>query len=422
MEALVRRLAVPLLLAASVSMSSVAWASPQVVYSGNGQCRDIAMTFDTEFTSTTQTLIDTIDSLGIKTTWFFLGDSVRAYPQIVQQVSQRHEIGNHSYSHPDMTTLSAADMHWQLDIARSRIIEVSGQDPRPIWRPPYGSWNNTVARVAEEEGYPYTVLWSIDTRDWAGPSAETIRQRIVNGAFPGAIVLQHGSPRNTVEATRLAVPELKARGYQFVTVSEILGIGRTARDFGGDTYAVQPGDTPAWVAGCHNITAGRLMAYNEVPALWVGWTLKIPHRSEIIICVDGVRQRFDVYPRLVGDRSVAPVRLAERLGATVEWNGTSAIITKGAKRIEVTPGSQTALVNGQPVAMLAPAFEENGRILVPVRFLAEQLGATVAFDGETYTVAIQQPAPTAAPATAPAAEAPAGPPAPGVPAGSQTAH
>ena len=393
MEALVRRLAVPLVLAAALSFSSVADARPQVVYSGNGQCRDIAMTFDTEFTSTTQALIDTIDSLGIKTTWFFLGDSVRAYPQIVQQVSQRHEIGNHSYSHPDMTTLSAADMHWQLDIARSRIIEVSGQDPRPIWRPPYGSWNNTVVAVADEEGYPYTVMWSVDTRDWAGPSAETIRQRIVNGAFPGAIVLQHGSPRNTVEATRLAVPQLRDMGYQFVTVTEILGIDRHLRDFGGDTYLVQPGDQTEQVGRCHNITGARLMAYNEVPELWAGWTLRIPHRDEIIVRVDGERVPFDIYPRLVGARSLAHVRLAERLGATVEWDGTKVIVTHEGKRIEITPGQQMALVDGAPADMLAPAVKEGGRVLVPVRFLAEQLGAAIAWDGATYTVAITRPAP-----------------------------
>jgi peptidoglycan/xylan/chitin deacetylase (PgdA/CDA1 family) len=415
-----RSLVLPLVLAASLLVSSPALARSQVVYSGNSQCRDIALTYDTEFTATTQTLIDTIDDLGIKTTWFFLGDSVRAYRAIVQQVAARHQVGNHTYSHPEMTGLTDRDMQRQIVLAHDRIIEAAGQDPRPIWRPPYGNWNGTVAAAADAEGYPYTVMWSVDTRDWAGPSAETIHQRIVGGAFPGAIVLMHGSPSATPEATRLAVPQLRARGYQFVTVTEILGIDRHLRDFGGDTYLVQPGDQVEQVARCHNLTGPRLMAFNEVHELWAGWKLQIPHTDEIIVRVDGERVAFDTYPRLVGARSLAPVRLAEQLGATVDWDGSKVILHHQGRRIELTPGQQLASVDGQPVDMLAPAVKVGERVLVPVRFLADQLGVGIAWDGVTYTVSItRQPvdpsvALPAGQAPEPASPAPASPaPAPG---------
>lgn len=387
-----RRWPVAALLAACLVFgpaSVPAMAASQAIYYGNGTCRDIALTYDVEFSGSTQSLIDTIDSLGIRTTWFFLGDSVDAYPGIVRQVAQHHFIGNHTLNHLQMPTLSREEMRRQLLQSEANIERVSGLNPSPFWRPPYGEFNSTVLEVAGEAGYDYTVMWSIDTVDWSGPSAETIRQRIVQGAEPGAISLQHGTPFNSIEGTRLAVGDLRAMGYQFVTIPEILGIGRTERDFGGDTYVIQPGDSFAFIGRCHNVSGSRVQAYNELADIPPGITVNIPHTNEIIIRLGGVRQSFAVYPRLVNQRSMVHVRLAEALGAAVSWNGTSAIIAGNGKEIAITPGQRVAMVNGAPVDMGEPAFLENSRILAPVRFLTDQLGRTVSFDGATYTVGIQ---------------------------------
>jgi peptidoglycan-N-acetylglucosamine deacetylase len=382
-------------------------------------CRDVALTYDTEFSSHTPRLIDTLDELGIRTTWFFLGNQVWRYPDLVRRVAARHEIGNHTYTHPEMSKLTTAQMRVEISQAAEAIDAVGRTSSRPLFRPPYGDWNNSLLDVAEAAGYPMVFLWSVDTRDWTGASAETIREHIDSHVFPGAIVLQHGSAPHTPEATRLAVTDLRALGYQFVTLTELMGMDRIWRDFGGDTYTVQPGDTWSFVGGCHNVTGPRLQAYNGGGELQAGARLAIPHTNELTIRVDGERLTFPVYPRIdmAAGRAVAHVRLAEQLGAQVEWDEHKVHIHKGDLAIVITPGERMARVGDAEADMGTPAAWDGERILVPVRFVAEHLGAAVAWDGETWTASITRPVP-AAPTTAPAApptEAPPAPPEGGAP-------
>ncbi|MFZ5823291.1 MAG: stalk domain-containing protein [Bacillota bacterium] len=110
--------------------------------------------------------------------------------------------------------------------------------------------------------------------------------------------------------------------------------------------------------------------------------------NEILVRLDGKRLEFPVYPRIEENRALAHLRLVEHLGAAVHWDGTKAIVTRGLKRLEITPGMSTALVNGAPVDMGTAALLENHRLLIPVRFLGEQLGFTVTYDPLTATVQI----------------------------------
>ncbi|HYF95217.1 MAG TPA: polysaccharide deacetylase family protein [Symbiobacteriaceae bacterium] len=384
-----RRWIATALFASLLLSAAPAFAQSRLIFSGSTSCRDIALTYDVEFGNTTQDLADMVDSLGIRTTWFFLGDSVDSYPEITQQVAARHFVGNHTLNHPEMPRLSPTEMRRQILQAEANIEAISGVNPSPFWRPPYGSYNSTVLEVAEEAGYDYTIMWSIDTEDWNGPSVQTIRRRIVDNAEPGAIVLQHGFPPNSVEATRLAVSDLRQMGYQFVTVPEIMGLTRTQRDFGGDTYVIQPGDSFTFIGRCHNVTGPRVQAYNDLDDIPPGITLSIPHVDEIIVSLAGERLTFPVYPRLAGAKSLAHVRLAERLGALVTWDGARVIVTKGGNRIEITPEERIALVNGSPVDMGGAAVWEGERVMAPVRFIAERMGYTVQWDDPTWTVRIQ---------------------------------
>ncbi|HWI65808.1 MAG TPA: polysaccharide deacetylase family protein [Symbiobacteriaceae bacterium] len=378
------------LLAASALAAAPAAAAPSAFISaGNGYCRDVALTYDTEFGEITPTLAATLEELDVRATFFFVGDDMAANAGLVRRLAARHQVANHTYSHEFMADLTPNQMREQFTLAEEAIVAASGRNPRPFWRPPYGNWDEVVLDVAGEMGYSYTVYWSMDTRDWQGPPAQVIRERLVSQAFPGGIALMHGSPLATPEGTRLAVSDLRAMGYQFVTVSEIVGVGRHLRDFGGDRYVVQSGDAPGWVAGCHNLTAPRLLAYNEVDTLDAGQTLAIPHTAEVIIRLEGERLSFPIYPRVTGGRTVAHVRLAERLGATVDWDGARVIITADGTELIITPGEQVALVDGEPHDMGAAAVMEQDRVLVPVRFLAEQLGAAVSWDGTTWTVSIE---------------------------------
>ncbi|HYG59458.1 MAG TPA: polysaccharide deacetylase family protein [Symbiobacteriaceae bacterium] len=389
-----------LVAAAALAATMLSWPAPAsaqstLIRQAASDCRDVAFTYDSEFSSTTQQLADTLDSLGIRTTWFFLGEQVERYAPLVRQIAARHQIGNHSFTHPTLSNKTPEQIRQELNLTEEALLSATGTSPQPLFRPPYGSWSRTLLEVAEAEGYPYTVLWSVDPRDWDGPSAAEIRQHVNEHAFPGAIVLFHGRPASTVEATRLLVGDLRGRGYQFVTLTELLGTDRHLRDFGGDTYTVQPGDAWPQVAACHNLSAPRLQAYTGLADLTAGAVLTMPYRDEAIITVNGRRLAFPVRPRidLQAGRALAHVRLAESLGATVEWDGTRVHVTKGELHIEITPGQQTALVGGAPADMLTAARIENDRLLLPVRFLAEQLGAAVAWDSETWTVSVSTPAP-----------------------------
>lgn len=380
--------AVALLLCALLAPAPARAAPSAFVSVGNGYCRDIALTYDTEFSHVTPALAATLEELNVRATFFLVGNAVGAHSGLVQRLAGRHQIANHTFSHPFMAGLSRSEMRRELVLAEEAIAAVTGRTTRPYWRPPYGNWDDEVLQVAGEHGYHYTLYWSMDTRDWQGPSAEVIRERLVSQASPGGIALMHGSPLGTPEGTRLAVNQLRDMGYQFVTVSEILGHDRHLRDFGGDTYTVQPGDSMAWVADCHNLTEARLEAYAGVDDPPVGTVLPIPHTTEVIIRVDGSRVFLPVYPRIREGRALAHVRLAERLGAAVGWDGERVTVTKGDTELVITPGTRTALVDGAPTDMGAAALMESARVLVPVRFLAERLGAGVSWEQSTWTVSI----------------------------------
>lgn len=131
------------------------------------------------------------------------------------------------------------------------------------------------------------------------------------------------------------------------------------------------------------------MAWARVELSDGGHKVRVMAENEILISLAGERLHFPVHPRTEDGRAIAHIRLAERLGATVLWDGTRAIITRGAQRLEVTPGQRFARVNGTMADMgTEPIFEEN-RLLVPVRFLCEQLGFKVHYDPETATAEIE---------------------------------
>lgn len=110
--------------------------------------------------------------------------------------------------------------------------------------------------------------------------------------------------------------------------------------------------------------------------------------DEILVRMDGELLQFPVHSRIRDDRAVAHIRLAEHLGARVEWDGTRAIVTRGSRRLEITPGQSTARVNGTPVAMGTAAFFDQDRLLIPIRFLCEALDFGVRYDWLAATVEI----------------------------------
>jgi peptidoglycan/xylan/chitin deacetylase (PgdA/CDA1 family) len=138
------------------------------------------------------------------------------------------DIGNHSYSHPDFRTLTDAQMTEEIQSTAAAILEVTGYDARPWFRPPEGAYDDDVLRVVGSLGYRFTVMWDIDTIDWrpeadGGPTAAEIVEKVLANAQGGSIVLMHFGGYNTFEALPAIVSGLRAAGFELATVAEVLG-------------------------------------------------------------------------------------------------------------------------------------------------------------------------------------------------------
>jgi peptidoglycan/xylan/chitin deacetylase (PgdA/CDA1 family) len=133
-----------------------------------------------------------------------------------------HELGNHSFSHPRFQNLTLDQARSQLSRTEAKVVELTGLTTRPYFRFPYGWRSNALIKMVNEEGY-LSVSWTFDSLD-SDPrtSCETIRSRVSKYACPGAIVLMHcGSPQEA-QVIPTVIEDLKAAGYEIVTVTEVL--------------------------------------------------------------------------------------------------------------------------------------------------------------------------------------------------------
>lgn len=190
-----------------------------------------ALTFDDGPGEYTTAIADLLGQYGAKATFFMVGSRVAQNEEIVQYVAQQgHEIATHTWSHPDLTTLSASDIQAQLTKSINRLQKSSGQ-AITLLRPPYGRSNGDV-RAASRQSSLSIVLWSIDTQDWKNRDAQITCGAILNNVQHGSIILCHDIVPSTADAIALALPELTARGYQLVTVSEMFEALGTALEPG----------------------------------------------------------------------------------------------------------------------------------------------------------------------------------------------
>lgn len=191
-----------------------------------GTCNDkcIALTFDDGPGAHTSRLLDTLDKFGAKATFFVVGEKVAARQDILrQQTARGHQIGNHSWSHPDLTKLSAENIQSELARTNSAIKAATGHAPT-VMRPPYGAINQTVSQRLQANGMS-AVMWSVDTRDWADRNSQIVCTRAVSGARSGAIILFHDIHPTSVDAIPCVLDALTKQGYTFVTIDTLFGGG-----------------------------------------------------------------------------------------------------------------------------------------------------------------------------------------------------
>ncbi|WP_247716820.1 polysaccharide deacetylase family protein [Gymnodinialimonas ceratoperidinii] len=174
-------------------------------------------------------LLDILAERGIRATFFVIGRNAVRYPLILQRMlAEGHEIGNHSWSHPDLHGHSDASVLSQIDRTNQAVVDAVGRPP-VLMRPPYGNlYNRHRMLLFETRGMP-TVLWSVDPLDWQHPGSAVVTQRIVGRCHRGAVILAHDIHRSTVRAMPATLSGIGERGYRFVTMSELIGWPRWDR-------------------------------------------------------------------------------------------------------------------------------------------------------------------------------------------------
>jgi peptidoglycan-N-acetylglucosamine deacetylase len=157
-------------------------------------------------------------------------DAGRQVLAIVDAHPDLFTLGNHSYTHRDFRTLSAAQIRDELRRTEAAIAPHCSQNPRPLFRPPNGGYDADVLAAVGAAGYRYTVTWDIDTIDWRpikndppGPTADQIVAKVLGNAQGGSIVLMHLGGYETFEALPRIVAGLRGGGYDLVTLDELMG-------------------------------------------------------------------------------------------------------------------------------------------------------------------------------------------------------
>lgn len=183
--------------------------------------KPFALTFDDgPWPEYTEQILAILARHNAKATFYMVGEVVQDYPKLALKVRDAgHAIGNHSWSHPSRPKDPVA----QVQRTNAQIKKVVGFAPT-TFRPPYGLLKNGMAKEAMKQKQA-VLIWSADSNDWRKPSPERIARTIINQATPGGVALFHdggGARRNTVRALPTILRELKARGYRFVTVPELL--------------------------------------------------------------------------------------------------------------------------------------------------------------------------------------------------------
>ena len=198
----------------------------QVYTMGNTEEHKIALTFDDgPHGEKTPRILDVLRDNNVQATFFIVGENVKGNEDIIERmIADGHEIGNHTFGHKYLFKVDRRVMEREIDLCDDEIFNYSEYNAT-LFRPPGGIYNDVLTSVCNERGYDM-VLWSIDTRDWAGTSATEIENEILGNVEDGAIVLMHDyvcGESHTAEALKSVIPKLKELGYSFVTVSELIG-------------------------------------------------------------------------------------------------------------------------------------------------------------------------------------------------------
>ncbi|MGE5560624.1 MAG: peptidoglycan-binding protein [Chloroflexota bacterium] len=213
------------------------------------QLNMVALTFDDgPNPATTPGLLRALADRGVPATWFVLGNQLEAHPGLGRDIAAAgHQIAVHAYQHINLTTLSDAQIAFQLVRTRDLITTITGQGPTTYFRPPGGAFDNRVLRVASDQGFRWNVFWSVVSNDHRAPGVWVIVNETVRQTANGAIILLHDLNSQTVSALPVIIDRLRANGFTFGTVEQLVRAGTA----GGSAPPVPPSPPAPPASGNH---------------------------------------------------------------------------------------------------------------------------------------------------------------------------
>lgn len=199
----------------------------------------IALTFDDgPYSPVTERILDVLEKNGARATFFVVGNRVASYKSSVERAAKLGcEIGSHTFTHQNLTKVSVEGMKSELEKTNDAVSKITGHDIT-VLRPPEGAVNDSVRAHAN---YPL-VLWSVDSKDWKYRNAAKDYDNVVNNVFDGCIILMHDLYPATADAVTKFVPELVAKGYKFVTFSELMELRGVKTENGVKYFSAKPKD------------------------------------------------------------------------------------------------------------------------------------------------------------------------------------
>lgn len=222
--AFIALIAISAFTAYAADASEVYWSGTRSlpIYSVGRDDKKVSISFDCAWgTEHTDAILEELSAANVRATFFMVQFWTEKYPEYVKKIDGAgHEIGTHSATHSYMSKQSEAEIRGELKSSCEAITAVTGK-PVTLFRPPYGDYDDLLVDTSKAMGI-YPVQWDVDSLDWKDLSASDIAARIVERVQSGSIILCHNNGLHTAEALPIVLDTLKAKGYEFVPIGELI--------------------------------------------------------------------------------------------------------------------------------------------------------------------------------------------------------
>ena len=198
----------------------------EALYLGDTSKKDIYLTFDNGYENGyTAQILDVLKKHQVPATFFVTGHYLKTVPELVQRmVKEGHIVGNHSWTHPDMTVLTDEAIKSELQKVKDETERLTGQKTMNYLRPPRGIFNERTMKIAKDEGY-YHIFWSLAYKDWVvneQKGAAYAHGEVLKQIHPGAIMLIHSVSKDNADAMDSIITDLKKQGYVFKSLDDLM--------------------------------------------------------------------------------------------------------------------------------------------------------------------------------------------------------